>query len=101
MNNWKFDVAVRNVRYVEGMPARGAYITLENLGEMPMPVPVLIKESNGTEHKITLPVEIWQRGQEWTFNIKTTSRITDIIVDPDQLLPDINRSNNTGNKKSF
>ena len=101
MNNWKFDVAVRNVRYVEGVPARGAYVTLENLGEMPMPVPVLIKETNGTEHKLTLPVEIWQRGQEWTFNIKTTSRISDIILDPDQLLPDINRSNNTGNKKSF
>ena len=101
LNNWDLDIAVTNVRYVEGVPGRGAYITIQNLEEMPMPVPILIKETNGTEHKITLPVEIWQRGGEWTFNVNTTTRITDVIVDPDKLLPDINRTNNTGNKKSF
>ena len=45
-----------------------------------MPVTVLVKEANGKEHKINLPVEIWQRGAEWTFGVPTTSEIKEVIT---------------------
>jgi hypothetical protein len=99
-NNWKFDQAVKGVKYVGNKPANGSEITIENLGKMPLPVTVLIKEANGKEHRIDLPVEIWQRGPEWTFNVPTTSEIKEITLDPDKKLPDLNRENNKW-KKAF
>jgi hypothetical protein len=99
-NNWKLDQGVKGVQYVNNTPQNGSMITLENLEQMVMPVTVLIKEANGKEQKINLPVEVWQRGKEWTFSVATTSRITDVVLDPDKQLPDVNRKNNT-TKKGF
>lgn len=101
LNNWKLDQSVKDVKYIRNDPENGITITLENLEKMPMPVMVLIKEENGTEHKLNLPVEVWQRGPKWTFNVQTTSKIKDVILDPDKLLPDINRSNNKMKEKPF
>jgi hypothetical protein len=100
-NNWKLDQAVTDIQYANGKPESGAFISLKNLEQMVMPVTVLIKESNGKEQKLDLPVEIWQRGAEWTFRVNTTSKITDVVLDPDKKLPDVNRQNNTADKKSF
>jgi hypothetical protein len=99
-NNWKLDQSVKGINYVKNAPVNGAEVTVENLEKMPMPVTVYIKESNGKEHTINLPVEIWQRGPVWTFGVPTTSEITDIVLDPDKKLPDWNRTNNTL-KKAF
>lgn len=99
-NKWKLDQAIKEVKYVNNDPAEGANVTIENLEKMPMPVTILVKESNGKEHKINLPVEIWQRGAEWTFNVPATSEIKEITLDPDKQLPDINRNNNIW-KKAF
>jgi hypothetical protein len=99
-NNWKIDQAVKGVKYIEDSPAKGAEITIENLEKMPMPVTALIKEANGKEQKINLPVEIWQRGGTWTFSVRTTSEIKEVILDPDKKLPEWNRDNNQW-KKAF
>lgn len=101
LNNWKLDVGVKEVAYIDKKPENGAEISIQNLEQMAMPVPVLVKESNGKEHRITLPVEIWQRGPNWTFIVPTTSRIIDVVLDPDKVLPDAHRGNNTANKKAF
>ncbi|MEI9947062.1 MAG: M1 family metallopeptidase [Chitinophagaceae bacterium] len=97
-NTWKLDQTVSAVKYVRSVPANGADITIQNLGKMPMPVTVLVKESNGKEHKVNLPVEVWQRGSEWTFTVPTTSEIKEITLDPDKKLPDVNRGNNSWKK---
>jgi len=101
LNTWKLDQAVKEIKYVKNSPENGSNITIENKGKMPMPVIVLVKEENGKEHKLNLPVEVWQRGAEWTFNVPTTSKIKEVILDPDKLLPDINRENNTLKEKPF
>lgn len=101
LNNWQLDQAVKSVAYIDNDAKKGAEITIENLGQMVMPVPVFIKESNGKVHRLTLPVEIWQRGSEWTFAVPTTSKITDVVLDPEKKLPDVHRNNNAGNKKAF
>ena len=66
-----------------------------------MPVTVLIKESNGKERRINLPVEVWQRGAEWTFHVPSTSEIKEVVLDPDKKLPEWDRENNTWKKKGF
>jgi hypothetical protein len=76
-------------------------ITVENLNQMAMPVTVLVKESNSKSHRINLPVEVWQRGAQWSFGVNTTSKITEVVLDPDKLLPDINRQNNSLSQKGF
>ncbi len=100
LNTWKLDQSVKDVKFVKNIPENGAMITLENLEKMAMPVTVLVKEANGREHKLDLPVEIWQRGPQWTFSVPSTSEITEVILDPDKKLPDWNRENNKL-KKAF
>ena len=100
LNNWRLDQSVKEVKYVKNNPENGAEITLENLEQMPMPVTVLVKETNGKEHRINLPVEVWQRGAQWTFGVATTSDIKEVVLDPDKKLPDWNRDNNSW-KKAF
>ena len=101
LNNWKLDQAVKDIRYVNNKPENGAFITIENKEQMVMPVTVLVKEANGKEQRIDLPVEVWQRNEEWSFGVRNTSRITDVVLDPDKKLPDMDRKNNTLNKKGF
>jgi len=100
LNTWKLDQSVKGVKYIKNIPENGALITLENLGKMPMPVTVVVKEANGKEHTLNLPVEIWQRGAEWTFGVPTSSEIKEVILDPEKKLPDWNRENNKL-KKAF
>ena len=101
LNTWKLDQSIKSVEYKNDKPENGAAITIQNLEKMPMPVTVLVKESNGKEQRIELPVEIWQRSSEWKFSVSTTSEINEVILDPDKKLPDWNRDNNTWKKKAF
>ncbi|MGB3004960.1 MAG: M1 family aminopeptidase, partial [Chitinophagaceae bacterium] len=100
-NTWKLDMKVKEVNYVDETAAKGAAITIENLEKMVMPVTVMVKEANGKQHKISLPVEVWQRGAEWTFTVATTSDIKEVILDPDHKLPEWDRENNSWKKKAF
>lgn len=99
LNTWKFDVAFKSVKALEGGVESGSTVTLSNLEQMVMPVTIEVKESNGKSHKIKLPVEVWMRGGEYTFRVPTTSEITEVTVDPDKKLPDMNRGNNGWKKR--
>ena len=92
--NWKLDQGVKTVKYIDDDEAKGVLITIENLEEMAMPVVLAIKQSNGTKDTIQLPAEIWQRGNTWTFRYKSTSKITNITIDPNHDFPDVNTNNN-------
>ena len=100
LNTWKLDQTVNAVNYIDKIPEKGAEITIESLEKMPMPVTVLIVETNGKEHRIDLPVEVWQRGATYTFTAPTTSVIKEVKLDPDGKLPDWDRKNNSW-KKAF
>ena len=99
-NTWRLDQGVKTVAYIDDKPANGAEITIQNQEKMVMPVKVLIKEANGKQLRVSLPVEVWQRGAEWTFAVPTTSEIKEVILDPEKELPDYNRANNDW-KKAF
>ena len=96
---WKLDQSVKGVKYVNDIAANGALITIENLQQMVMPVTVKITEQNGNSKEFKLPVEVWQRGGEWTFRYNSTTPVTSIVLDPHDELPDIDRKNNTWESK--
>jgi hypothetical protein len=94
-NNWKIDQAVTGVEYVQGDPAKGATITIENKEKLPMPVTVEVKEDNGATNRVKLPVEIWMKSGAWKFHYPSTGKITQVTIDPDQRYPDVDPANNT------
>jgi len=95
LNNWKLDQGVKEVKYVESDPAKGAVITIENLEEMAMPVVLAIQQENGRTDTLTLPVEVWQHGPTKAIAFPSTSKIKSIVIDPAHDFPDINPTNNT------
>ncbi|MEO6405023.1 MAG: M1 family aminopeptidase, partial [Ferruginibacter sp.] len=91
---WKLDQAVTAVNYVDNDPSKGALITIDNKAGMILPAIVKIFQSNGDAATIQLPVEIWQRGSTWTFKYPSKNKINKVILDPENLLPDVDRKNN-------
>jgi hypothetical protein len=99
VNNWRLDVAVRDVKYLGEDPSKGALITIDNLEKMAMPVILEIKTVSGKTDRVKLPVEIWERNSSWTFKYPSTEEIQSVTYDPDKVLPDFNPDNNVWTKK--
>ena len=99
LNNWRLDVSVRGVKYVENDAAKGALITIDNLEKMAMPVILEIKTKSGKTDRVKLPVEVWERNVSWTFKYPSTEPIQSVTYDPDKVLPDFNPDNNVWTSK--
>ena len=95
MNKWKIDQAVKNVKYVNGDFKNGAQITVENIGQLPMPTTVQVTFKDGTKQTVKLPIEVWKRNTEWTFRLDSAKEIDEVKLDPTSQIPDINITNNT------
>ncbi len=92
--NGNIDMGITTVRPYPG----GSLITLENNGEIPMPVELHVIFEDDTTQNVKLPVEIWQRGNSWEHFLKTDKEVKRIVMDPNKMLPDINLLNDTWNK---
>ncbi|MDB5017517.1 MAG: peptidase [Mucilaginibacter sp.] len=99
VHNWRLDVAVRDVKYVNDDPSKGALITIDNLQKMAMPVTLEIKTVSGKVDRVKLPVEIWERNSTWTFKYPSTEELQSVTYDPDNAMPDYNPDNNVWTKK--
>jgi hypothetical protein len=95
LNDWTLDQAIEKITYTGEFPKNGINIKVLNKGKMVMPVVVEVTEFNGKKKKVTLPVQVWQHGPEWTFHYPSTTRVISVKIDPDQSLPDHDLSNNT------
>jgi hypothetical protein len=93
-NSWRLDVAVRNVRYVDNDPTKGAIITIDNLEKMAMPVVLEIKTVSGKTERVNFAAEIWERNVSWSFKYPSTEAIESVTYNPDNKLPDYNPGNN-------
>ncbi|HSJ69648.1 MAG TPA: M1 family metallopeptidase [Anditalea sp.] len=72
----------------------GRYVvSLSNRGDIPMPVLLEITYEDGSKDRQKLPVEIWQRGNQWNHLIQSDKTVTAVQIDPDRIMPDINSSN--------
>lgn len=90
INKWKVDQAVKSVKPMTG----GTQITVENIGQLPMPTTVLVTFKDGTSQTVKLPVEVWKRNTEWTFQVDSAKEVTQVKLDPASRIPDINVKNN-------
>jgi hypothetical protein len=93
-NNWRLDVSVRDVRYVDKDPSKGAIITVDNLEKMAMPLILEIKTKSGKVDRVKFTAEIWERNKNWSFKYPSTEEIESVTFDPDKVLPDSNPDNN-------
>jgi hypothetical protein len=94
-NNWNLDLAVTKVAYVDGDPAKGATVTLANLDRLVMPATVQISYADGTRRRIQVPVETWLTQHEVEMSLAGSGPISEVTVDPDQVIPDEDRGNNS------
>jgi hypothetical protein len=98
-HNWQMDQAISEVRYVELDENKGALITVQNLGKLPMPIEIEATTVSGKKITTKLPVEVWERNRVWTFKLNSTEKLSKVQLDPRNVYPDINPDNNTWNTK--
>ncbi|AWG22330.1 peptidase M1 [Flavobacterium faecale] len=94
VNNWRFDQAVNSVKYIKNDPSKGAVVTISNLDKMVLPVIMEFKTKSGKISRVKLPVEVWQKNKEWSFEPNINEEIETITLDPDHVFPDYNVANN-------
>ena len=70
-------------------------ISLVNKGDFPMPVTLEITYADNSTERVKLPVEIWQRGDTWTYLHKGSKKIKQVVIDPDKVTTDINLGNDS------
>ena len=86
LNNWKYDVAVDKIE--------GSVVTISNKGQLVLPTPVEVRFKDGTKTRVTLPVETWLSKGIYIWTLENKAPIAEVVVDPDHVLPDDDRSNN-------
>lgn len=77
-----------------GSPTR-ATVTVRSLGRQVMPATVVLQFDDGTIDRREFPVEAWATTRERSFRVELQGRtLRRAVVDPDELLPDVDRANN-------
>jgi hypothetical protein len=94
-HNWKLDLAVTGVQYVDGDPAKGALVTVANLDRMAMPATLRVTYVDGRTRDVRVPVATWLQHTRFEVPVAGNRRIRSATLDPDRVLPDVDRANNT------
>ena len=68
-------------------------IQLANRAGLVMPTLVEVELEDGTVIRRSLPVEIWTSGDEFTLQLEFDHAPVRVTLDPDHMLPDVDRSN--------
>jgi hypothetical protein len=92
--NDMLDLAVGKVSYVDANSRRG--LTVEVIARQPfvLPAALEIRYEDGTTQRETVPVEAFFRGNPAVLTFPTDRAVRDVVIDPDHVLPDADRSNN-------
>lgn len=72
----------------------GARVIIGNRGTMVMPAELSLTFANGSTEMVSLPVEMWNLGNTFTYRVPGDRSVVAAEVDPRHVLPDIDRSNN-------
>ena len=95
LNNWKMDQGISAVKEVKNNGAITAYtIKVDNLDKMPMPIILGIKTKSGKTAVVKVPVDVWMKNTSWLVTYPTTEEVVEVVLDPEQVLPDSNADNN-------
>ncbi|MFN0290356.1 M1 family metallopeptidase [Pedobacter helvus] len=95
LNNWKMDQGIAEVKAVKNNDAISAYtIKVDNLDKMPMPIILGIKTKSGKTEIVRVAADVWMKNTSWLVNYPTTEEVVEVVLDPQQVLPDSNTENN-------
>jgi len=94
-NNWKLDLAVQNVKPVDGDWHKGAQVTVANLDKLVMPSTLELVYTDGSKQDVRVPVETWMQHRSFTIRVEGNKPVKSATIDPAHVIPDVNRSNNT------
>jgi len=70
-------------------------IHLANRGKMVMPAEIAITFADGTQSTVRLPVEMWNLGSHFDYQVSEKKPVRRVELDPRHALPDIDRGNNS------
>lgn len=71
-------------------------ITVENKGGLVMPLQLDLTFDDGTTQRVRLNADIWRRNElSYVYGVFTDKTIVRVVADPDEVLADVNRDNNT------
>lgn len=91
MTTARLDQAVDSVTTTEGQTT----VVLANRGSMVMPAELRLTYEDGSMETVRLPVEMWNLGSRFAYRVPSQKRVRRAEVDPRQVLPDLDRSNNS------
>ena len=94
LNNWKMDQGIAEVKQVNSNGFTGYTIKVDNLDKMPMPIILGIKTKSGKTDIVKVPVDVWMKNTSWIVRYPTTEEVVEVVLDPQQVLPDSNVENN-------
>ena len=95
MHNWTLDLAVDSATYIDGDPAKGLTVVVSNRRPLVLPATLEVDYTDGTKERIRIPAEAWLSKGVATFRFNGDKPAASVTVDPDHMLPDDDRSNNT------
>ena len=90
-HNWNLDLAVKDAH----SSAAQVDITIANLDRMAFPATLELTWKDGTKQRIALPVETWLQSGVRTLHFPASQPLVAATLDPEHVLPDANRTNNT------
>jgi hypothetical protein len=93
--NWKLDLAVQNVTAVDGDWRKGAQVTVANLDKLVMPSTLEVVYTDGSKQDIRVPVETWMQHRSYVIHVDGNKPVKAATIDPQHVIPDVDRSNNT------
>ncbi|WP_068173124.1 M1 family metallopeptidase [Neokomagataea thailandica] len=71
------------------------HVEVVNYGSLPLPVHLRLKYVDGTSSDRLLPTEMWRQDSAVLLTLPADKEVVEATLDPDVVIPDIDRSDNT------
>ena len=94
-HNWQFDMAVTKAVPTDDNWAKGSDVTVANLDKLPLPATLQLTYVDGSTKEVRVPVETWLQHRSFVVHVDGTQKLKSVSLDPQRLLPDADRSNNS------
>jgi hypothetical protein len=90
-DTWTLDQAIASTNVVGDQ----MNIVIEDRGLAPMPIRLAVTRTGGRVERVVVPAAVWLSGsRRYTVTLDKAATITGLEIDPEQLFPDVDRSNN-------
>jgi len=91
----RLDQAVDSVTTLDSAGVVGSRVFLRSASPMPMPVELDLRFADGSSRHLSLPVEIWYGGNQYTLLVPGPGRVVGAAIDARNFYPDVRRENNS------